>query len=91
MNSLEYQLFKDMKPVIEEANKNVFLNGRKKSLKPVLIYSLPRDSVPELPQDNLFREWKRISPALQKKKTSQFLDLLAADQIGWRKTGSVNA
>ena len=80
-----------MKPVIEESNKNVFINGRKKNLKHFLIYSLPRDSVPELPQDNVFREWKRISPALQKKKTSQFLDLLAADQIGWRKTGSVNA
>ena len=57
---------------------------------PFMFYSVETASAPRLPQEDLSRQ-RRISRALQTADTSFFLDNLIANEIGWRKTGSVNA
>ena len=43
------------------------------------------------PRDKFTTFWKRVHPYLRIKKTSDYLEDLMSDEVGWRKSGSVTS
>jgi hypothetical protein len=50
-----------------------------------------RNLVFKNPRNQITRFWKRVHPYLRIKKTSEYLDDIISDEIGWRKSGSVTS
>ena len=95
-------MYKEDTPKTEDMNpfrQNSMLQGRANNeqnrwlhnLKFPFFHHLSWLSVSINPPGKLLKFWKRIGQFYKTKKSSQLLDNLLADKIGWRKSGSVTS